>query len=119
MVVVGLVIQQVLDSVDEFAATGDHPVDSVARMVPQGKAHRISLAIVHRRGGLVHFVVRSRGLPKQVDFIFRKELADDNESVPFVIGSFFGGEDVHGFLFGVSQRRKGCTQKSMDRIRFL
>ena len=32
----------------ELAAPGDHPVNSVTRMVPQGEPHGISLAIVHR-----------------------------------------------------------------------
>ena len=48
MVVVGFVIEQVLDPVNELAAAGDHPIDPVTRVVPKGEAYGISLTIVHR-----------------------------------------------------------------------
>ncbi|MBT4223211.1 MAG: hypothetical protein HOD72_01965, partial [Opitutae bacterium] len=82
--------QQLLDGVHYPVAAGEHPVNPVTRMIPQGQPHVIATAVVHRRRRLVHGVVMVGGFTEQPGLLRGKEAPDGDVAITVVVGNLLG-----------------------------
>jgi hypothetical protein len=69
VVMIDLATDELLDRVNDTAAAGHHAVDPLARMIPEGKAHLVALAIVARHCGMVESMVGAGGRAESCDFV--------------------------------------------------
>ena len=82
---VNLATQQPLGGANHPLATGEHAVNPVARMIPQGQSHGSALAIGPAIGTLVELMVLLGRAVQQVNLADVEESPGDVKS-PFVVG---------------------------------
>ena len=95
MVMVNLPAQQLLDGVHYPVAAGEHPVNPVTRMIPEGQPNIVATAVVHRRRCLVHGVVMVGRLTKQTGLLGCEEATHNDVAVALVVGNLLGRKPGH------------------------
>lgn len=85
VVVVGFVAEEGFDGIDEFLASGEHTVDAIAWVIPEGEANFCAGAVVFREGVLIECAVLFGGLAEEGNFFLVKEMADDDEAIGVIL----------------------------------
>jgi len=109
VVVVGLAIEQRLGRVDHALAAGEHPVERVAGVVPDGQANGAALAVGAVEGALVDLVVLVGGAAQEVGFCAVEKLAGDIETIAVVGGDLVCGKRGHGLFLRYNFERAGVV----------
>lgn len=86
MVVIDFSIQEEFDGIDDPSASGEHSVNAIAWVIPQGESDIIALPVIHCGRSEVHRLVMAGGFTEHPDFIFREKIPQDNESILMVLG---------------------------------
>ena len=92
VVVIRLVLQQLLHGIHQLVTAREHPVDAIARMIPQREPHHRARAVVLAKGVIVERLVGLARLAQELDFLRIEEPFDDNKAIAVVSGDLFRGE---------------------------
>ena len=94
---VDLAAEEFLRAPHDPLAAGEHPVDAVARMIPEREPDGASLAVGPAEGVLVEGPILLGGQPQEVDLLDVEEAAGDHEALAGVFGDLVDGEYLgHG-----------------------
>ena len=95
VIVIGLVLEKLLDPIHHAMAAREHSIDAIAGMIPEGELHIVAGAVIPRGCRLVHGVVITGGFSEECDFLFGKKSPDEDIAIATIGGDLCCGKLGH------------------------